>query len=632
MADSLNRDEELAKLIGYVEEYIDATVDARRSSERCRDYYDGYQWTESERAALRKRGQPCITNNRIKPKVQFLRGMEMQTRTDPKAFPRNPDDEESAEVSTDMLRYIADNNMSEQKYSKGFFHYLVEGTEGHEVIVEQKGEKFEIKHNVLHWDRMWWDPHSREEDYSDARYKGTLQWMDAAEGKERFPDAPDDAWTLETGDTSDTFEDRPSFFTDKDRKRVRVFFAYYIKKGVWHYAIFTKGGFIKASVKSPYLDEDGAPEPQFEMQSAFVDLDGGRYGEVASYMDLQDEVNKRRSKLLHLMSVRQTFGTKGAVGEMGVPALKSELAKPDGHVEIVQGEFGKDFGVFPTNDMATGQSILLEEAKQEIDAQGANAALSGTDPRSLSGRAVQSLQQGGSVEIGPLFDGHKACKNRVERMKFNRAMQFWTEERWIRVTDNEEKLKFTGINRKVTLEQKLMEELEELKKTNPEEAQAAAAALAQLKGDPRLQQIVDIANPVNELDVDIIISEAPNTVTLQQEQFEVLAKLYEANPNAIPFEFVVRASQLRNKDELLKMVKGGDEEQQAAAAKVEAQEKQEQQDILKASAIADIKETEASAEDKLASAEKKRVEAEETAIDAAIKSQEATAPVAQQTI
>lgn len=628
MADSLNRDEELAKLVGYVEEYIDATVEPRRLSERCRDYYDGYQWTESERAALRKRKQPCITNNRIKPKVQFLRGMEMQTRTDPKAFPRNPDDEESAEVSTDMLRYISDNNMSEQKYSKGFFHYLVEGTEGHEVIVTQKRGKFEIEHNVMQWDRMWWDPHSREEDFSDCRYKGTLQWMDTSEGKEDFPDAPDEVWTLETGDTTDTFEDRPSFFTDKNRKRVRVFFAYYIKRGVWHYAIFTKGGFIKAPAPSPYLDEDGQPEPQFEMQSAFVDLDGGRYGEVASYMDLQDEVNKRRSKLLHLMSVRQTFGTKGAGGDDSqVKSIKSELAKPDGHVEFITGEFGKEFGIIPTNDMAAGQATLLEEAKQEIDSQGANAALAGTDPRSLSGRAVQSLQQGGSVEIGPLFDGHKACKNRVERMKFNRAMQFWTEERWIRVTDSEENVKFTGINKQVTLGEKLMEEAEELKKQNPEAAQAAMADLAQLQGDPRLSQVVGVANPVNELDIDIIISEAPNTVTLQQEQFEVLSTLYQANPNAVPFELLIKASQLRNKDELLKLIKGGDEEQQAAMAKIEQQEQQEQRELLKAGAVADIEEKKASTEDKLASAEKKRVEAEETAIDAAIKSQEATAPV-----
>lgn len=620
MANSINettKDEELVKLIGFVDEYIDATFDSRELSTKCRNYYDGYQWTADEREILRARKQPCITNNRIKPKVQFLRGMEMQTRTDPKAFPRNPNDDQSAEVSTDMLRYISDNNKSEKKISKGFKNYLVEGTQGHEVIVEDINGKFEIIHNVIAWDRLWYDPHSREEDFSDARYLGTLQWMDKAEGKEQYPDAPDTVWVLDesgTGtNTDDTFEDRPSFFTDKKRKRVRVFFAYFLKKGVWHYSIFTSGGFIKAPTPSPYIDDNGKPEPQFIFESAFVDTDGDRYGEVAAYLDMQDEINKRRSKYLHLMSVRQTFGTKGATGGGdSVNKLKTQLANPDGHAEFVAGEFGKDFGVLPTGDMANGQAQLLQEAKQEIDAQGANAALTGTDPRHLSGRAFQSIQQGGSVEIGPLFDGNKECKNRINRMMFSRAKQFWTEERWIRVTDNEDKLKFTGINREITLEDQIMEELGEVP--------------PQFQGDPRLKMVVGIDNPVNELDVDIIIDEGVNTVTLQQEQFDVLARLYEANPAAVPFELVIRASQLRNKDELLKLVQGGDEDQQEALRQAQAQEQQEQNEILKAAAIADIEEKKSVAAKNIASAGKSEAETEQIEIETAIDMQEATAP------
>ena len=71
MENSITADEELNKVLGFVEQYLDATEDARRRSERARDYKDGYQWTEQERRILKNRNQPCITNNRIKPKVQF---------------------------------------------------------------------------------------------------------------------------------------------------------------------------------------------------------------------------------------------------------------------------------------------------------------------------------------------------------------------------------------------------------------------------------------------------------------------------------------------------------------------------------------------------------------------------------
>ena len=560
-------DEELNKVIGYVEQYLDATEDARRRAERARDYKDGYQWTEQERNILKNRNQPCITNNRIKPKVQFLIGMEQKTRTDPKAYPRKPESEQEAEVSTDALRFIEDNNMSKQRFSRGFEYYLVEGTQGHEVIAELKNDKFEIVHNVLPWDRLFWDPHSRCSDFSDARWKGTLQWMDVDAAKEKFPDAPEESFSVDGGSTgngtSETHEDKPSYFIDAKRKRIRVFVCFYMKQGQWYWCIFTKSGWIQKPEVSPYEGDNGQPEPQFEFQSAFVDMDGNRYGEVESYIDMQDEINKRRSKLLHLMSVRQTFGTKGAVGEgQAVIELKKELAKPDGHLEFQDGKFGQDFGVIPTSDMASGQAILLTEAKQEIDSAGANAALSGTEERQMSGRALQSLQQGGTVELGPLFDGQRYLKNRVHRMMWNRARQFWTEERWVRVTDNEDKLKFTRINGKITLRDQLRMKFEE----QGEQAFSPEERFIIETNDPRLDNVIDVENKIQDMDVDLVIDETADVVTLQQEQFDVLARLYEANPQAIPFELIVKASQLRNKDELIEMLEGGTDEEKAALA------------------------------------------------------------------
>ena len=629
MADSIDtpKDEDLGLVLGFVDQYLDATHDARVRSERARDYKDGYQWTQEERRILASRNQPCITNNRIKPKVQFLKGMEQQTRTDPKAYPRFPDDEDVAEVSTDALRFIEDNNHSKQEFSRGFEYYLVEGTEGHEVIGKEKNGIIEVIHNVLQWDRLWWDPHSRREDFSDARYLGTKQWMDLAEGKEDFPDAPEEVWTIDDAGSSafgtdNTHQDRPNFFVDKKRQRVCVFFCYFLRKAVWHYCIFTKAGFIQKPIPSPYLDDEGNPEPQFEFQSAFVDIEGNRIGEVDSYLDLQDEVNKRRSKLLHIISVRQTYGTKGAFGEKKPSEIKAELAKPDGHLELNDGVFGKDFGVIPTTDMATGQSILLTEAKQEIDSQGTNAALSGTESRNLSGKALRSLQQGGTVELGPLFDGQRFLKNRVHRMMWNRAKQFWTEERWVRVTDNENKLKFTRINGQIRLGDQIREKFE----SEGIEALSQEEILMVETNDPRMNTVVDVENPIKDMDVDIVLDEAPDTVTLQQEQFEVLARLYEVNPNAVPFELLIKASELRNKDELIKLLEGGTDEQKAALEEVRRQEEEEVKQLGKAKAVAEIKVDESAAQKNVASANKMNKEAKQTSVETLIDVKEATEP------
>ncbi|MCZ2913348.1 hypothetical protein NYY64_19150, partial [Acinetobacter baumannii] len=93
--------------------------------------------------------------------------------------------------------------------------------------------------------------------------------------------------------------------------------------------------------------------------------ENNRYGEVRSMISLQDEINKRRSKALHLLSVRQTYGNKKAIQD--TQKAKQELAKPDGHVDInADAQFGQDFGIIPTGDLAQGQIALMQQATAEM--------------------------------------------------------------------------------------------------------------------------------------------------------------------------------------------------------------------------------------------------------------------------
>jgi len=61
--------------------------------------------------------------------------------------------------------------------------------------------------------------------------------------------------------------------------------------------------------------------------------------------------------------------------------------------------------------------------------------------------------------------------------------------------------------------------------------------------------------------MDIIIEDAPDTVTLQQEQYDELVKIIGSGleMNDPRMKLLIRGSQLRNKAELLEMIDGGDE-------------------------------------------------------------------------
>lgn len=605
MADSvaLKQDDTLTKLIDYFEDYDINTLDVRDAAERDRDYYDNKQYTDDEIAILNQRKQPVITFNLVKRTVDAILGIERQTRTDPKAYPRTPQHEKDAESITDALRYIADNNDFDQIASDGFFNLLVEGTEAIDVCVEETNEKYEVTLNTIDWDRYFYDIHSRKRDFSDSKYHGITIWMDLEDAKNKWPGAAD---VLESNFQSDgsynqTFDDKPKTVwasKDENRKRVRINQIFYKEKGVWMTAKYTKSGFVEEPEKSEYLDENGNPEDTIVSASAFVDRDGYRYGYVRQLISPQDEVNKRRSKALHHITQRQTFGSK----KSGVDAqtVKRELAKPDGHVDITNGEFGKDFGIIPTQDMAAGNFQLLQEAKDMFQTVGTNTSISGLPDSVRSGRAEQLRQAAGVRELAPIFDIHNNLKRRVYRKIWNRIRQYWTEERWIRITDDEKNLKWVGLNRPATIEDDLKAQFGEVPAELPPGTDISQP-IPLGSNSPLAGRII---NQLSELDVDIIIEEVPDVANIQSEQFEIMAQLFQGVPEALPI--LVELSQLRNKTRVMEMLKGN--EQQQAVAQQAAQQDKALQDRERA---AKASKDEASAEKYAADAQKTGMEAAE---------------------
>lgn len=510
----------------------DLSDTTRTLAERCRDYYDGDQLTSEERATLKARKQPIVINNRIAPKIDYMRGVEAKTRTDPRAFPRTPNHEDGAEAATDSIRYVCDNSDFDVTSSECFENLAIEGTEA--CIIEVTDKK-EIMPRWVPFDRCFYDGHSSRRDFGDSTLSGVVSWMDVVDAEAQWPEAKDELHS--TMAEYGHYKDKPNLWVDSSRKRVMVVEMYFKHKGVWHRAVFARGAMLEEPKPSAYINEDGEPENPMVMASFKIDRKNNRYGAVKLLLDLQDEINKRRSKALHAMNTKQTWSKSGALDD--VNNFKKEVAKPDGHIEFPQeGEFGKDFGVMPDTSMSAQQFSMYQESIQQIDSVSANAANVG-NVAADSGRAIEALQQGGMLELANLFDTHAQFKKKIYRQIWNRIRQFWTEEKWVRVTDDESNTKFVGLNKPVTTKDKLEEQFGPIPEGHP---------IAQ---DPRLGTVMEIQNRVEELDVDIVIQEVPDVTNLQSEQFDALVKLYQANPNGIPWEQIIQASTLRDKDKIL---------------------------------------------------------------------------------
>ena len=577
MAAVETQDDQLAKLVRNFDAWFDATRQARDEALLSRDYYDGYQWTDEELSALKRRKQPAITDNKLKDKVDYMIGLEIASRTDPKAFARTPSHEQDSEAVTDALRFVGDDQDFPKTRSDVAENLFVEGMGGAEVIVKQAKGGIEVCIRRNRFDRCYYDPHSSEKDFSDARYLGTFVWMDLEEAKDRWP-AQKEVWEFtasqfSSGSTSDTDSDRPSdaVHLDRTRQRVRVIEQYFKRGSVWYRATFVKNGWIEEPKPSPYLDDEGDPEHPYAWASAYVDKDNARYGVIRRWKSLQDEINHRRSKSLHLLNTKGVVLDDGAVAD--VQKLRQELAKPD---YVVEKTPGMDLEIVQNLDLSAGHAVLLQQATEALAIIGPKAGTN-VSP-SQSGRAKQLDRQSDALELGRLFDHLRHFQKQTYRKVWHRIKQYWTEEKWVRIRDDEGAPKFVALNHPITA-------LEVYQAAQ----QSGLPIPPELEGMARFSpsRPLKIQNNVAELDVDIIIDESPDYMTLQEEQFQNLVSLASAGV-IFPPDVYLEASQLRNKKQLKEKLTGGEDPQAQAAA-------QEAAAMQKRAAEAEIAKTEAQA-------------------------------------
>jgi hypothetical protein len=524
---------DVGDLVRMFEESEEATYEARQLAERDRDYVDNKQLTAKEEAALRKRGQPPVVINRIKGKIEFLTGLEIERRIDPKAFPRTPAHAQDAEGASQALKYATDTERYDKKRTAVWRNIMVEGAGGFDIRVEQKNNEMCVVLQRVPWDRAFWDPASAESDFSDAGYLGTVAWRDYNDALIDYPNAQDklDATMAERGNLSETYDDKPRFrlWADKKRKRIRICQIWLKRGDQWYFAEYTKGGILKSG-PSPYVTDKGESDCGLAFASGYVDRDNNRYGIVREMISPQDEVNKRRSKALHLLNTRQVFFETGAVSD--VEAFRREVQRPDGAIEVAPGALRENAIDVQSNvDIAASQFQLLQESKNEIDLRGPNATMMGEKAQgssAASGKAIIASQQGGMMEIGELLDNLRDLDIRVFRKVWYRIRQFWTAEKWVRVTDDERNVKWVAMNIP-------LEKMQAIALQNPEMQKSLAGYVQN----------------VAELDCDIIIDDAPDAITPALEQWEALVELTKAGIPIPPDVLIEAAPNLKNKEKLL---------------------------------------------------------------------------------
>ncbi len=531
---------DLQKLKGYFSEAEQMTSEARGRALRAMDYFDSDQFSAAELALLRERRQPPVVINRIKPAINGIIGVTERTQADPRAWPRNPADADSADVATDVLRYIADFNRFKRVKQDCFKDLLVPGSMA--ALVGVDGD-LEVTVTQIRWEEYFHDPRARRPDFKDARYLGIAKWMYADDAEAIYPEkAREIGEALQNGGAGGlaagaAFQDRPQTGTgagagtwiDAKMRRLLVIEIYYREAGDWMRCVFT-GSDILESGPSPYLDHKGRPDCPIEAHSAYVKQDNSRYGAVWDMIGPQDEINKRRSKSIHLLNVTRLQAVEASASDVDADTARAEAARPDGVIP---------FGWALVNNVAEfqGNREMMAEAKAEIERMGPSPAILGRNEHDDSGRALLARQQSGLVELANLYGALEDWELRIYRQMWARAKQFWTAPRFIRVTDDENAPRFVGLNQP--------------KGQGPDQGgdQGQPSSLA-------------------EIDVDIEVDSQAETGTVQQEAFNELMRLVgssAAYQQQAPLATLIQLSPIPHKRGLLDTLNQAAQAQSARA-------------------------------------------------------------------
>lgn len=560
---------ELTDLRKKFDEARDLTADSRKKQQTDRDYYDGPKQLNSEvRSTLKMRGQPAIYTNRVRPAIDGILGVLEAGRVDPRAYPRNPNGEEAADIATKTLRYIADvTNFDETKLDCAE-DFLVEGVGA--VIIECDGDT--ISANQIRWSEFFYDPRSRRHDFKDARYLGFAQWLHTDYVRSVYPEtvaAIGDlmSYTGGGGIFEETWDDKPENagrWVDRKTGRALVVSLFYEKGGQWFRCVYCAAGVLEHD-STGYRDDKGRSLCPIEAEACYIDRDNQRYGRVRDMVPIQDEINARRSRLLHLANSRQIQERETGSAQVDAEVARMEASKADGVIP-------PGWQLVPVADLAAGQQLLLAESKGEIERMGPTPAVLGRqEGTNQSGRARLVKQQAGMTELARPLGRLSDWETRCYRQMWWRAQQFWQAPKWIRVTDETQAPEYLQINEPIM-----------------GVGMVPAVVNGQPFNDPAGQPImipgnvqVGAKNRLAEMDMDIIVDTVPDTANLQQEVFADMLEVVRSgiDPFSPHFELLIEMSPLANKSRVLERVKAMKEQasqqnpqlQQAMAAIQEMQ-------------------------------------------------------------
>lgn len=281
--------------------------------------------------------------------------------------------------------------------------------------------------------------------------------------------------------------------------------------------------------------------------------DGQVYGPMRGMRDIQDDLNKRRSKALFALSSNRIVMDDGAVDD--IEELRTEAARPDA---IIAKKAGKQLTFEKqTADFQGNMELAAQDSQMLRNVGGVTNENLGRETPAQSGVAIQAKQDQGSMTTAELFDNLLLAICLRGQIRLSHIEQFWTEQKALRIVGENSPVEWVEVN----------------------------------KVDPVTGQML---NDITATQADFIVDTQDYRASLAQSamngMFELLGKIATFAPDVVMavLDLLVDNADIKNKDEWVARIRKLNGQRDPSkpttpedqAAEKAGQEKQEAADAL----------------------------------------------------
>ena len=619
--DSPQMVEQHRHLLGIYQDELDRQSENRVDMAVDADFYDNIQWREEDAKELRDRGQMPLVYNVISGAVNWVLGTEKRGRTDYKILPRRKDAAKPAERKTQLMKYLSDVNMSPFHRSSAFEDAVKVGVGWMESAVQSEDAGEPVTMRYESWRNMLWDSACSAKDLSDCRYVIRSKWLDLDIAEAIFPDRCGTLRSSASGsayysgldqlgdEAMDSQEDSLNGYTSQmavvngqKRLRVRVIEIWYRKpKKVMrmvggdftgevydeknpapaHVESIRRGEGVPAlrtmmrmhvallcDVGMLYLDESPYRHNDFPFTPIWCyrrSRDGLPYGMIRGMRDIQEDINKRASKALYILSTNKVIMDDGAVDDLD--EFRDEVSRPDA---ILVKKKGHELTINAERELAPAHLDLMSRSISMIQSlSGVTDENMGRQTNATSGLAIGRRQEQGAMATAGIFDNLRFAVQLHGQKELSLIEQFFSEQKQFRITN--------------------------------------------MRGTPEYIQVNDglPENDITRSKADFIISDQDWRASVRQAQTEELFGLLQQLAPVAPqvamvmLDLIVEGMDIASRDELVKRIRqvtgmrDPDQEELTPEEQAEQDAKDQaaaqQQELQMRAALADITAKEAKA-------------------------------------